>query len=170
MVLCHGSPCRLRQAGFHSPVRSSPVLCTRPIDFVQHHFPGSVWWEASGQGGAVRGRWEEEVGLDRGCLDTASWQSPQAPWQQLAVPPQHTLHPHLPARQPPSPPPALPSDSDRCEPLPSPPPRTVRWHLPAHTEPEPRLPGPQAQSDLSLFQNQTLSKVRKTEFPCQPVL
>ena len=30
MVLCPGSPCRLRQ-GFHSPVRSSPVLCTQPI-------------------------------------------------------------------------------------------------------------------------------------------
>ena len=122
MVLCHGSPCRLRQAGFHSPVRSSPVLCTQPIDFVQHHFPGSVWWEASGQGSAVRGRWEEEMGSDRGCLDTASWQSPQTPLEQLAAPPRHTLHPHLPARQPPSPPPVFPSNTDRCEPRPSPPP------------------------------------------------
>lgn len=134
---------------------------TAKFDFVQHHFPGSVGWEASGQGGAVRGRWGQT-----GCLDTASWQSPQGSWEQLAAPPRHTLRPHLPARQPPSPPPALPADTDRCEPLPSPPPRTVRWHLPAQAEPELRLPGPQAQSDLSLFQNQTLNKVRgKLSFP-----
>lgn len=55
------------------------------------------------------GWWEEEVGSDRGCPDTASWQSPQEPWEQLAAPPGSTLHPPVPT--PPSPTAAQPSAS-----------------------------------------------------------
>lgn len=120
MVLCPGSPCRLRQAGFHSPVRSSPVLCTQPISTL-FNTGGKPQDREVQWGGGGRRRW----GLTEAVQTQPPGRVPRSPgssWLRLPGAPCTRPSPPLPARQPPSPPPALPSDTDRCEPLPSPPP------------------------------------------------
>lgn len=91
------------------------------------------------------------------------------PWEQLAMPPQHTLNlllsPKLPTRQPPSPLPALPSDTIQVGAIPLGPSRTARRHCQQHREPEPHPHGPQGLClILACSTNQILSRA-KLSFP-----
>lgn len=165
VAFCDGSLSRLT-AAFHSQTMLSPGLCTQPSRLCSTPRPyirlvgesqatEMQRGDNEGRGGGTRQRLSGNS-LPRSC---------QEPWEQLATPPQHTLNlllsPKRPTRQPPSPLPALPSDTIQVGATPLGPSRTARWHCRQHREPEPHPRAPQGlRLILACFTNQILSRAK----------